>query len=146
MTTNSKAFFVAGEPKGQPRPRAFSRGGHARVYDPGTAEGWKSQIAIAAKEYLPTKPIAGPVYLSIRFYMKRPKSHFFTGKRAGILRDNARLPFVAKPDIDNLCKAVMDALKTLGMFSDDAKVWSLSALKMYATGPQATGANIEISY
>ncbi len=39
---------VIGEPKGQPRGRAVSIAGHARVYDPKTAEGWKSLIAAAA--------------------------------------------------------------------------------------------------
>jgi len=33
--------FARGAPKGQPRPRAFSREGKASVYDPGTAEGLK---------------------------------------------------------------------------------------------------------
>jgi hypothetical protein len=39
------SIFVHGEPKGQPRPRAFARGGMVRMYDPATAEGWKSAIA-----------------------------------------------------------------------------------------------------
>lgn len=43
-------FFIHGDPKPQPRPRAFARrmGAKfvARVYDAGTAEGWKSQIAM----------------------------------------------------------------------------------------------------
>ena len=47
---------VYGEPKGQPRPRAFAKpigGGKfsARVYDAGTAEGWKSQIAQAFRQH-----------------------------------------------------------------------------------------------
>jgi len=42
-------FFVSGDPKAQPRIRAFAINGHARVYDPGTAEGWKSLIAVAAR-------------------------------------------------------------------------------------------------
>ena len=37
--TTPISFTVLGDPKGQPRPKAFSRGGHAAVYDPGTAEG-----------------------------------------------------------------------------------------------------------
>ena len=52
-------FFVRGEPKGQPRPRSFAlrgKGGKPilsktgqpiiRVYESGTAEEWKSQVAL----------------------------------------------------------------------------------------------------
>jgi len=46
-------FFVPGEPKGQPRPRAFARkmGDKfvARVFDAATAEGWKGAIAAVAQ-------------------------------------------------------------------------------------------------
>ena len=65
------AFFAAGLPKGQPRPRAFSRGGHARVYDPGTAEGWKASVALAARDELPPAPLEGALSVSLRFYMPR---------------------------------------------------------------------------
>ena len=39
--------FVHGEPKAQPRAKAFARNGRAGIYDPGTAEGWKGAIAAA---------------------------------------------------------------------------------------------------
>ena len=45
-----RELSAPGIPKGQPRPRAFSRNGHARVFDPGTAEGWKSAVAVAAQD------------------------------------------------------------------------------------------------
>ena len=49
---------VNGDPKPQPRPKAFKRGKHAAVYDPGTAEGWKGSIALAARELTPASPAA----------------------------------------------------------------------------------------
>jgi len=44
------SFFVAGIPKGQPRVKAFSRGKHAGVYDPGTSDGWKLLIRHEAQK------------------------------------------------------------------------------------------------
>jgi Holliday junction resolvase RusA-like endonuclease len=125
------SFFAPGDPKGQPRPRAFSRGGHARVFDPGTAEGWKSAVAVAAKPHIPAQPIAGAVYVTLDFYFRRPKSHYRTGKRAGELRDDAPEVFLSKPDADNLAKAVLDAMTTIGFWKDDAQVWNLSVSKRY---------------
>ena len=116
-------LVVLGDPKGQPRPKAFCRGGRASVYDPGTAEGWKSQIAVAAKE----QGVAGlmldmPLRVDITCYFRRPKSHYRTGKNSHILRENAPKWNASKPDRDNLDKAICDALTNLGVWRDDAQV------------------------
>jgi Holliday junction resolvase RusA-like endonuclease len=136
-------FFAAGEPKGQPRPRAFSRGGHARVYDPGTAEGWKSQIANCGKEHIPETPLAGPIQLRIEFFFPRPKSHY---RKNGELKLGAPTWVEKKPDFDNAAKAACDALTILGFWRDDAQVVDARILKKYAHGAgYATGAMIHIS-
>lgn len=132
-------FFAQGLPKGQPRPKAFSRGGHARVYDPGTAEGWKGQVALAARPHLPARPLTGPLKLVLRFYFPRPKSHFTTKG----LRDTAPRYHTSKPDFDNAAKAVSDALTELRMWGDDALVAVCVVEKWYATNE--TGCSIEIS-
>jgi Holliday junction resolvase RusA-like endonuclease len=129
-------FFVSGEPKGQPRPRAFARkfGGvtHARVYDPGTAEGWKSQVAIAARPHLPTAPLRGPLSVSLRFHFPRPKAHL---RANGDLKDSAPNYHTSKPDCDNTAKAVLDALTHLGVWQDDKQVCELVVIKQYFTAP-----------
>ncbi|MCH7474591.1 MAG: RusA family crossover junction endodeoxyribonuclease, partial [Gemmatimonadetes bacterium] len=70
--TDTIQFFVEGDPKPQPRPRAFSIGGTARVYDPHTAEGWKSAIADAARPHCPAEPWRGPVEIALVFTLTRP--------------------------------------------------------------------------
>lgn len=125
-------FTVYGDPKGQPRPKAFARGGRAAVYDPGTAEGWKSLIAIACKEYLETtEPLEGPLQLDIDYYFKRPKAHF---RANGDLKDSAPCWYSRKPDRDNLDKAVMDALTQLGIWKDDKQVVAGHTTKQYTNG------------
>ena len=143
------SFFVAGEPKGQPRPRAFARkmgNGKfvARVFDSGTAEAWKSQIAAEGSKHRPQTPLGGPVSLRIRFYMPRPKGHFVAGKPERGLRPSAPVRHIGKPDADNLAKAVMDALKQCGWYwLDDAQVVILTVAKNYSRNC-GTGAEIEI--
>ena len=132
------AFDVHGEPKGQPRPRAFSRGGKARIYDPGTAEGWKGAIALAAREHLPSSPIDAPIKLAISFFFARPK-RLETKKSA-----EGNIPHTAKPDADNAAKAVMDCLTEIGMWKDDALVMSLYAEKQYSAKGAPSGALIQI--
>jgi Holliday junction resolvase RusA-like endonuclease len=141
------SFFASGEPKGQPRARAFARkfGNKfsARVYDPGTAEGWKAQVAIAARPYLPVTPHTGPLEVNLTFFFPRPKKHFRTGKRAHELRDDAPVFHIAKPDRDNSDKAVLDALTQLGMWGDDCQACAGRIRKLYAF-PEPMGCRIEI--
>lgn len=134
------SFFVEGTPKGQPRPKAFVRGGHAAVYDPGTAEGWKSQVALAAWPFL-GDPFAGPVKLTLGFRMPRPRAHY-RGKTM-TLRDDAPQYHIGKPDADNFAKAVMDALTMLRMWNDDSQVAVLKVWKMYEAGSIGCHVTIE---
>lgn len=144
MTPVVIVFEVHGEPKPQPRPRAFARktafGVIARVYDAGTAEGWKSQIAEAARPFIPLEPIAGPLALSIDFWLPRPNGHFVASKRERGLKKGAEDFHTARGDVDNFAKAVMDALTVLRLWQDDGQVADLSVSKRYedpATGPGA---------
>jgi Holliday junction resolvase RusA-like endonuclease len=131
-------LFVPGAPKGQPRPRAFARGGKARVYDPGTAEGWKGQIALALRPHLPPVPVDTAVGVHLHFLLPRPRGHF--GKRG--LRPSAPEFPLGSPDVDNLAKAVLDALVEIGFLRDDRLVRRLSVCKHYAEG--AAGCHVRI--
>ena len=62
-----------------------------------------------------------PVSVRITFLMPRPK----TVKR--------HMPIVP-PDIDKLCRAVLDALTDVGVWVDDSQVVDLGATKIYASG------------
>jgi Holliday junction resolvase RusA-like endonuclease len=147
-------FEVDGVPKGQPRPRAFGMkrkdGGVAiRVYDPGTAEAWKSAIAVAFRKKFdgldpkPTLPIVGDVSLRMRFMFQRPKSHYRTGQHSAELRPDAPDWHTSKPDLDNLVKAVMDALTNIGIWRDDSQVAFMEAAKWWSSlGGAAISVNV----
>jgi Holliday junction resolvase RusA-like endonuclease len=134
---------VYGTPKGQPRARAFARNGLVRMYDPSTAEGWKSQIAEAMRPHLPAVPYDVPMRLDVGFYMPRPKAHFRTGKNAGILRDDAPVWFTARPDRDNCDKACLDTLTQIGFWKDDSLAVLGTIAKRYCNVGEKPGAVIE---
>lgn len=124
-------FFAEGEPKGQPRPRAFAINGKVRMYDPATAEGWKNCIAGAFLHCYPSRvePFEGLVRVTLDFWMPRPRSHF-RGKTQE-LRGDAPQWHGIKPDVDNLAKAALDAITALRIWRDDALVVSLQTTKRY---------------
>lgn len=113
------SIFIEGEPKAQPRPRAFSRKTATaiitRMYDPGTSDGWKGCVMRALKDYA-NREIAGAVRIDLSFFMPRPK-YMLTKKFP-----DHELWHTKKPDRDNLEKAVLDALKDIKVLSDDCIV------------------------
>ena len=128
-------LIVLGDPKGQPRPKAFSRGGIASVYDPGTAEGWKSQIAIAAKEAgCVGRMLDMPLKVEIQAFFKRPKGHYGSGKNSKKLKESSPIFNASKPDFDNIGKAACDALTHLGIWKDDSQVVDGRIIKKYTDG------------
>lgn len=138
------SFIVLGDPKGQPRPKAFVRGGHAAVYDPGTAEGWKNSIAVAAKEAGAVGiMLEGPLCVSLCCWFKRPQSHYRTGKRSSELRDGIDLWHTKKPDADNVFKAAADALTHLGVWRDDSQIAEVKIKKYYTDSNARSRITIE---
>jgi Holliday junction resolvase RusA-like endonuclease len=126
-------FHVPGNPVAQGRARAFTRPGMkgVRFYDPTTSKDWKKIVALHVPRG--TVPFAEGigVELRINFGMKHPKDR------------GPNYYHTRKPDLDNLIKAVKDALKGL-CWHDDSQVCFLRATKNYVE-PGKEGVDIEIS-
>ena len=141
-TGRSFMFRANGIPKGQPRARAFAFKGRARMYDPGTAEAWKSDIARAC-ESMQGLRLPDPIRLCVVFYFPRPKSHY---RANGKLKDTApRVIHDQKPDVDNALKCVADALTHIGAWIDDDQVCEMIGHKRWEQpGDAGPGAVITI--
>jgi len=135
--------FIYGHPKPQPRPRAFARGGRAGIYNPNNADEWKAQVAHGLVRYA-NRDLRNPFFLRLDFYMPRPKSHYRTGKYEGILKETAPFQHISTPDIDNLTKAVMDAITVRNIWKDDSQVMSVHACKSWSESPDMAGVDITI--
>ena len=118
------SFTVPGEPVPQPRPRVSTQGGFARAYVPAKhpVHAYRQAVALAAK-LAGLGTITEPIQVCVVSVFERPKSHV-TGR--GVLK--AAAPRVPRPDVDNIAKAVLDAL---GDFFDDTLVKSLQVSKSY---------------
>jgi len=135
------AFTITGEPKGQPRPRAFARkmgNVHvARFYDSDVADEWKRavQIVVLDASIVHKWPLTlGPVAISMCFSLPRPKSHF--GAKG--LKPSAPVAHVGKPDVDNLAKLILDQITRSGrIWRDDSQVVSLRVEKLWASGNES---------
>ena len=143
-------IFIAGNAKGQPRPRAFARKMGAihvaRFYDSDTADGWKAQVragvlGIAFAEGL--RAVEGPFDVELRFRFERPKSHFL---RDGALGKNRSGSYIQKPDLDNLAKLVLDVITRLQRcWVDDDQVVRLVVEKRWALVGESAGCVLRVA-
>jgi Holliday junction resolvase RusA-like endonuclease len=134
-------FFVAGIPKAQPRVKAFVRGGHAGVYTPDSAESWKQAVRQQAIANAPESLITGPIRLELDFFLPRPKAHL---DKHGVPKAKSPVWHCKKPDLDNLIKAVTDAITdTQRIWLDDSQICEITATKTYAMN--AVGCSVFIS-
>jgi Holliday junction resolvase RusA-like endonuclease len=135
------SFFAAGIPKAQPRVKAFVRGGHAGVYTPDSAESWKQAVRQEAVANAPESLITGPIRLQFDFFMPRPKAHL---DKHGVPKAKSPVWHCKKPDLDNLIKAVTDAITdTQRVWIDDSQIYQITAVKTYAL--QQSGCSVRIN-
>ena len=111
------------------------------MYNPNTADAWKQAIRLAARGQATFGDM--PVSVSICYQFPRPKSHFRTAKHELRLEHQSGR-HAQKPDLDNLDKAVLDALVAEGVITDDAQVYTLTAAKWWVDKPENGGAVITI--
>jgi Holliday junction resolvase RusA-like endonuclease len=124
-------FSVPGDPVPQPRPRITVRGKHGHAYVPKDhpIHAYRQAVAVAARAAGVTEA-GGPVSVIVDAVFARPKSHL---KKSGV---KPKAPALPRPDVDNLGKAVLDALQDV--MGDDTNVGRLLVEKSWGTEGRTT--------
>jgi len=139
LKTPAIRFFVPGQPVGKGRPRAAARGRHVRLYTPEKTVTYESLVATAAHGAMQGRPpIQGACIAQMVIRQMVPLS-WSAKKRTQALSGEIRP--AKKPDIDNVVKALFDAMNGV-VWVDDVQVVNVSALKVYSETP---GVVIEVS-
>ena len=116
--TVSLSFDIV--PQGKGRPRSSHAGGVFRTHTPAKTVAYERTLRDqAALQIRGHEPLSGPLYVSMAFYFpqKTKKRH--------------QTPKATKPDIDNLVKAVADALNGI-VWHDDNQIARILAGKEWA--------------
>lgn len=133
-------FEIPGQPVAQGRPRASTRGGFVKMYDPPESKRYKQHVRSAAIPYAPKEPLEGPLEVRMTFYRRTLKS--FTKKEEREAADGILRP-TTRPDSSNYIKGVEDALNGL-MWKDDSQIVTLIAEKYYSDEPRVFVEIIEL--
>jgi Holliday junction resolvase RusA-like endonuclease len=121
-TEKSAYFRYTGTVRGQGRPKFARCGSAVYAYESAKDRDYKQALATAYAEQCGGVSFGGaPVAVNITVMRALPKSK---PKRVKCEEDTK------KPDIDNIVKAVLDALVMAGCFDDDSQVIELSACKL----------------
>ncbi|MDE2426748.1 MAG: RusA family crossover junction endodeoxyribonuclease [Elusimicrobia bacterium] len=115
-------------PVAQPRQRHGIVGGHVRNFIPAKhpVHAFKASAKYELSKVYKGAPLSGPLTVQVCFVMPRP------GRlNKAKMKPWPRVPHVQKPDTDNLCKSLFDALNNLAWI-DDSQVCELLASKCHA--------------
>jgi len=119
-------FFVEGTPEGQPRPRT---GMYGNIYSP--QKQWNKVVYWRCLKHKPLQTIDFPVFVSLTFSMRKPKSV-----------PKKKYWHTKKPDFDNLAKGTIDALTKAKFWTDDNLICMCLVKKHYGN---PAGCYIEIT-
>lgn len=123
-------FTVLGRPRGKGRPRF----GNGRTYTDKQTLEYERLIATRAGEamrYWPEGVVSTPVSVRIVVYKGIPASWSKTRRQRAMM--GGEIP--GKPDLDNVAKAVLDALNGVA-YVDDVQVVKLAVSKHYSDEPR----------
>ena len=125
-------FTVPGTPVAKGRPRFVNRGRFVQAYTPDKTYNYEQLVKLAWMQ-AGCEKLNGPIIAQITAYMPIPKSESKKKKaamEAGLILPTSRL------DLDNICKAILDALNKIA-YDDDGQIVELHARKLYSDTPRA---------
>lgn len=126
MTT----FTIPGPEYGQKRPRARRVGERAGVYDDPANKPYADRVVYAWRQAGGASLGSGPLSVFIDVYHARPNDHYL---KSGALNTKGLCESwcVRMPDLDNVAKAITDALNGLA-YDDDRQIITLLVRRHWA--------------
>lgn len=124
-------FTVPGEPKGKGRPKFSKVGGFVKTYTPETTVNYENWVKICFQEAKQEK-LSGELKAEIRCFFDIPNSYSKKKKEDAYY---GRIRPTKKPDIDNICKIILDSLNGLA-YADDKDIVSCTVDKWFDDNPR----------
>lgn len=112
----SLSFFIPGRPRSTQTGSVITVNGRSFPIRRGTA--WSSLCGLVARQYAPPLPLTGALRCELAFHLRAPKVR-------------RSLWPIKRPDVDNLCKGLLDSWNGV-LWEEDSQIVALLIEKVYA--------------
>ncbi len=129
-----REFIIYGEPKGKGRPRFSTVNGYVKTRTPEDTVSYENLVKLMYQKDCrePMYEPHVPVVMHIDAQYSIPKS---TSKKKSLQMLKGVIRPTKKPDIDNLCKIIMDSLNKVA-YHDDSQIVEVKVTKHYSALPK----------
>jgi Holliday junction resolvase RusA-like endonuclease len=129
-----KEFIIYGEPKGKGRPRFSTVNGYVKTRTPEDTVNYENLVKLMYQKDCrePMYEKNEPLVMEIEAHYSIPKS---ASKKKAAQMSLGEIRPTKKPDIDNLCKIIMDSLNKVAYYDDSQIIWA-SVGKYYSLTPR----------
>lgn len=105
---------------------------------------WREAVTLQARSFMRgAKPFTGPVKCEFVFFLRRPKSHYRTGKFATLLREDAPRFHDHRPDALKFGRSTEDALTEV-LWADDAQTVRVCSEKRWMNAGDQEGCAVRL--
>lgn len=130
--TKSLTLVIPGTPVGKGRPRFSTAGRFPRAYTPEKTAAYEELVrTVWAKSGRKQAPDGAAIHARIMAGFPIPQSK---SRKAREAMAAGTVPYIHKPDLDNIAKAALDALNGLA-YRDDSQIITLTVTKCYVAEP-----------
>lgn len=115
---------------------AFVLNGKVRFFKKARIKHAENDLVSLLRPFAPSEPFDGPINVCVGFFFPFKKTERRADKERGYVWSDTR------PDVDNLCKMLFDAMGLLGFWKDDSQIAIMTAGKQRVSA--RTGINITV--
>ena len=127
-------FTVYGEPVAKGRPKFSTRDGYVRAITPEKTVSYENLVRLSYQQQCGEKPYDKDIQLRAHIYAYFPIPKSASKKKQKDMQAMILRP-MKKPDLDNIAKAILDALNGIA-FYDDSQIVQLQVDKFYSDIPR----------
>ncbi len=129
-------LIVPGKIVPQQRPKFARHGDFIQTYDPKPCRDYKRMVQLFANQAVAKqrgfKPYDKAVEVVLWFFLEIPYSYSDTDRLDAA---NGRIRPISRPDLDNMAKGVLDAVKGI-LWTDDSLIVTMHIKKFYTAGKE----------
>jgi len=111
-----------------------------RTYTPKKTAQWEALAALALADQWCERPLDCPISIGILALFPRPQRMVWKTKPM------EREPYCQTPDVDNVVKAVLDAVEKAGVLKDDKLIWSVDCIALYCSGDESPRVEVRVGW